>query len=85
MAERHRDPCLAGARPERGGRGAAGLDPLGRALALAEPEGYVRTFVAEGAPMADMLGVAAKRGITPEYVRRLLDAFGRGAGSFGPR
>ena len=41
------------------GRGAAGLDPLGRALTLAEPEGYVRTFVAEGAPMADMLGVAA--------------------------
>ena len=60
------------------GRGAAGLDPLGRALALAEPEGYVRTFVAEGAPMADMLGVAARRGIAPEYVRRLLDAFGRG-------
>ena len=47
------------------GRGAAGLDPLGRALTLAEPEGYVRTFVAEGAPMADMLGAAARRGITP--------------------
>ena len=27
--------------------------------------------------MADMLAVAARRGITPEYVRRLLDAFGR--------
>ena len=65
------------------GRGAAGLDPLGRALTLAEPEGYVRTFVAEGAPMADMLGVAASRGITPEYVRRLLDAFGRGDGRSG--
>ena len=60
------------------GRGASGLDPLGRALSLAEPEGYVRTFVAEGAPMADMLGAAARRGIAPEYVRRLLDAFGRG-------
>ena len=46
------------------GRGAAGLDPLGRALTLAEPEGYVRTFVAEGSPIADMLGVAASRGIT---------------------
>ena len=65
------------------GRGAAGLDPLGRALTLAEPEGYVRTFVAEGPPMADMLGVAASRGITPEYVRRLLDAFRRGDGRSG--
>ena len=60
------------------GRGAAGLDPLGRALTLAEPEGYIRTFVAEGSPIADMLGMAASRGITPDYVRRLLDAFGRG-------
>ena len=64
------------AQDERRGR-AAGLDPLGRALSLAEPEGYVRTFVAEGAPMTEMLAMAAKRGITPEYVRRLLGAFGR--------
>ena len=67
---------LALAQNDRG-RGAAGLDPLGRALALAEPEGYVRTFVAEGTPMADMLGAAKRRGIAPEYVRRLLDVFGR--------
>ena len=60
------------------GRGALGLDQLGRALALAEREGYVRSFVAEGSPLADMLGRAASRGITPDYVRRLLDAFGRG-------
>ncbi len=59
------------------GRGAAGLDPLGRALTLAEPEGYVRTFVSEGPRMADMLGVVAGRGIRPEYVRGLLAAFGR--------
>ena len=50
-------------------RGAAGLDSLVGALTLAEPEGYVRSFVGEGAPMADMLTLAAKRGITPEYVR----------------
>ena len=59
------------------GRGAAGLDPLGRALTLAEPEGYVRTFVSEGPPMADMLGVVAARGSRPEYVHGLLAAFGR--------
>ena len=42
---------------------AAALAPLTRALALAEPEGYVRIFVDEGAPMAILLEAAAKRGI----------------------
>ena len=60
------------------GRGAAGLDSLGRALVLAEPEGYVRLFLTEGAPMAEMLGSAARRGVAPEYIRGLLDQFGRG-------
>ena len=60
-----------------------GLGPLGRALALAEPEGYVRTFVAEGPPIADMLGIAAKRGISPDYARRLLGSFGRVEPSLG--
>ena len=32
------------------------LAPLQRALLLAEPEGYVRTFVDEGPPMAELLG-----------------------------
>ena len=59
------------------GHGVAGLVPLGRALVLGEPEGYVRTFVAEGPPIADMLGMAAKRGISPDYARRLLGPFGR--------
>ena len=51
------------------------LDTLSRALALAEPEGYVRMFVDEGAPMARLLYEAAARGITPEYAGRLLAAF----------
>ncbi len=62
------------------GHSTVGLDPLGRALTLAEPEGYVRTFVAEGAPMAGMLEAAAARGIASEYVRRLLGGFGGGNG-----
>jgi LuxR family transcriptional regulator, maltose regulon positive regulatory protein len=53
----------------------AALVPLGRALALAEPEGYVRIFLDEGAPMAALLEAAAKCGITPHYVRELLAAF----------
>jgi len=53
----------------------AALDSLGRALALAEPEGYVRTFVDEGEQMAALLKRAVSRGIAPDYVHRLLAAF----------
>ena len=45
---------------------AAALVPLERALALAEPEDYVRIVVDEGAPMAVLLEAAAKRGIVTE-------------------
>jgi LuxR family maltose regulon positive regulatory protein len=48
---------------------------LGDALALAEPGGFIRTFVDEGPPMARLLNDALSRGIAPEYVRRLLAAF----------
>ncbi|MDF2721568.1 MAG: helix-turn-helix transcriptional regulator [Paenibacillus sp.] len=54
----------------------AALLPLERALNLAEPEGYVRTFVAEGPPMAKLLGTAAKQGLAPNYVHNLLAAIG---------
>ncbi len=47
---------------------------LERALTMAEPEGYVRTFVDEGAPMAALLRRAASRGVAPAYVSKLLDA-----------
>ena len=52
----------------------AALACLERALTLAEPEGYVRIFVDEGPPMAALLRAAAKQGIAPSYVRRLLAA-----------
>ena len=52
----------------------AAFASLQRALTLAEPEGYVRIFVDEGPPMASLLRAAAKQGITPGYVRRLLAA-----------
>jgi LuxR family maltose regulon positive regulatory protein len=48
---------------------------LTEALTGAEPEGYVRTFVDAGEPMAELLRQAAARGITPGYVSRLLAAF----------
>ena len=52
------------------------MHALERALSLAEPEGYVRIFVDEGAPMAGLLRQAAERGIAPRYVHELLTAFG---------
>ena len=48
---------------------------LDEALALAEPGGFIRIFVDEGAPMARLLREASSRGVRPEYVRRLLAAF----------
>jgi LuxR family transcriptional regulator, maltose regulon positive regulatory protein len=54
----------------------AALVPLERALSLAELEGYVRMFVDEGSLMAILLEKVVKQGITPNYVRQLLSAFG---------
>jgi LuxR family maltose regulon positive regulatory protein len=56
---------------------AKALAALRRALSLAEPEGYVRTFIAEGAPMAALLEAAVAHGISNESARRLLNAGNR--------
>jgi LuxR family maltose regulon positive regulatory protein len=48
---------------------------LGKALALAEPGGFIRIFVDEGEPMAQLLFEATSHGIMPDYVSRLLTAF----------
>jgi LuxR family transcriptional regulator, maltose regulon positive regulatory protein len=63
----------------------AALAALAEALRLAAPEGYVRVFVEEGAPMASLLGRLAapaqrERDVAagnapPEYLARLLAAF----------
>ena len=60
-----------------GGDAAAASAALSRALTLAEPEGYVRVFVDEGAPMTALLDAAAQEA-RPAYVRRLLAAFAGG-------
>ncbi len=56
------------------GRALLALNP---ALALAEPEGLVRVFVDQGAPMLALLRQAQRRGIAPAFVDRLLAAFGQ--------
>ena len=48
---------------------------LGDALALAEPGGFIRIFVDEGAQMAQLLSEAAAHGTMPDYVGKLLVAF----------
>ena len=53
------------------------VEPLDQALRLAEPEGYVRVFVGEGAPMAALLEAVARRNPSWAYPRRLIDAFDR--------
>jgi LuxR family maltose regulon positive regulatory protein len=47
----------------------------GEALVLAEPEGFIRLFVDEGAPMSGLLSAAAARQVMPDYVAKLLAAF----------
>ncbi|MEO7908708.1 MAG: LuxR C-terminal-related transcriptional regulator, partial [Roseiflexaceae bacterium] len=46
-----------------------------RALALAEPHGYVRIIINHGAPIAALLREAHAHGIAPAYIERLLYAF----------
>ncbi|GAB4444588.1 MAG: LuxR C-terminal-related transcriptional regulator [Chloroflexi bacterium OHK40] len=52
--------------------------PLQRALALAEPEGYVRLFADEGAPLARLLErMHDEGGRMKNYLRLLLDVVGK--------
>lgn len=60
------------------------VSKLERALSLAEPEGYVRTFIDEGEPMARLLRRALSAGIAPNYAARLLAAFGEEAELIAP-
>ena len=48
---------------------------LADALALAEPGGFIRTFMDEGRPMAQLLSKVAAQGIRPDYVGKLLAVF----------
>ena len=57
----------------------AALEPLARALEAAEPQGYMRLFLDEGPPIADLLRAAAQEGISESYVEQLLSAYGEAA------
>jgi LuxR family maltose regulon positive regulatory protein len=53
------------------------LAALEQALALAEPEGYMRLFLDEGPAMLDLLRLARSRGLAPDYIATLLIASGK--------
>ncbi|MFP4346117.1 MAG: LuxR C-terminal-related transcriptional regulator [Anaerolineales bacterium] len=57
------------------GEDGAAFALLAEILPLAEREGYVRTFVDQGAPMQALLEEARVRGVRPEYVTVLLREF----------
>jgi LuxR family maltose regulon positive regulatory protein len=61
------------------GNEARAVEELSRVLARAEPEGYVRLFLDEGAPMARLLHKVSTRTTTERraYAARLLAAYGR--------
>ncbi len=65
----------------------AAVRRLSEALALAQPAGYVRLFVDEGAPVAQLLPEVAARGAFGGYAGELLAAFeeeeGMGQGQSG--
>jgi LuxR family maltose regulon positive regulatory protein len=61
---------------EAQGNRTAALSTLERALLLAAPEGYMRLFVDEGAPMLALLREIQAQSRVPGYVATLLSAFG---------
>lgn len=62
---------------ESAGQTAQAQDSLLRALSIAEPEGYVRTFVMEGAPMQRLLStLKPERSRLQTHIQTLLAAFG---------
>ena len=51
---------------------------------MAQPEGYRRTFLDEGEPMAQLLYAAAAAGVHPNYTGSLLAAFSEEAPKTDP-
>jgi len=53
----------------------AAMISLSKALTLAKPQGYVRLFVDEGVPLAELLQMAISQNSEPDYAEELLAAF----------
>lgn len=57
------------------GEDVAALESLAEALVLAQPEGYLRTFLDGGVPLRQLIEEAAAGGIAQDYAAQLLLAF----------
>ena len=57
------------------GRDVAALKKLRESLSLAEPGGFIRTFVDLGPPMNDLLKRLQKQNVSVNYIDNLLSAF----------
>ena len=57
------------------GRKDKAVQLLAEALTLAEPGGFIRLFIDEGLPMAQLLGEATTYGMMPDYIGKLLAVF----------
>jgi LuxR family transcriptional regulator, maltose regulon positive regulatory protein len=51
------------------------LQALEQAVALAQPNGFIRNFVDLGFPMAGLLERLSRRGFEPDYIQQILQAF----------
>ena len=66
---------LQAAALQTAGERASALTALERALSLAEPEGFVRTFIIEGIPIYELLKQVVTQGSSRVYASKLLAAF----------
>ena len=60
----------------RQGRLDESLDVLGQAVAMAQPDGWIRPFVEPGRPMADLLKRLQKQNVAVDQIEKILAAFG---------
>jgi LuxR family maltose regulon positive regulatory protein len=60
---------------QAGGDAETAVDLIGRAVAIAEPNGYIRIFLDMGPSMMKLLKLAVKRGLSPVFISRLLAEF----------
>lgn len=73
--ERLRTMVLQALAIARSGDTERSIDVLTDVLQIAKPDGFVRSFLDEGEPMAELLALAVTRDIEPDYARDLLNAF----------